>query len=132
MEKSTPVAAASAAPVAKTRGHMPAGLSVAVLGPVIALLAACIFFATQSDRFLTGGNMSLIVQQVAVVGVIAIGQTLVILTAGIDLSCGMVMALASMVMTKLAADFGMGALPAILCGLAVTSLFGLINGLLVT
>ena len=39
-----------------------------------------------------------------VVGVIAIGQTLIILTAGIDLSCGMVMALGGIVMTKLAAD----------------------------
>jgi ribose/xylose/arabinose/galactoside ABC-type transport system permease subunit len=44
-----------------------------------------------------------------VVGVIAIGQTLIILTAGIDLSCGMVMALGSIVMTKLAADLGLPA-----------------------
>jgi fructose transport system permease protein len=43
--------------------------------------AACLFFATQSDRFLSGGNLSLILQQVMVVGVIAIGQTLIILTA---------------------------------------------------
>ena len=131
MDKTTPTAA-SAAPVAKTRGHMPAGLSVAVLGPVIALLAACIFFATQSDLFLTGGNLSLIVQQVAVVGVIAIGETLVILTAGIDLSCGMVMALASMVMTKLAVQNGVPPVIAIACGIGVAALFGLVNGLLVT
>ena len=37
----------------------PAGLSVAVLGPVIALVLACGFFATQSDHFLSGGNFSL-------------------------------------------------------------------------
>ena len=42
---------------------------LATLGPFIALLAACLFFATQSDRFLTGENLSLILQQVAVVGV---------------------------------------------------------------
>jgi fructose transport system permease protein len=132
MDKSTTPPAASAAPVAKTRGHMPAGLSVAVLGPVIALLIACVFFATQSDRFLTGGNLSLIVQQVAVVGVIAIGQTLVILTAGIDLSCGMVMALASMVMTKLAVQSGVPPVIAIACGIGVAAGFGLVNGLLVT
>jgi ribose/xylose/arabinose/galactoside ABC-type transport system permease subunit len=48
-------------------------------------------------------------QQVMVVGVIAIGQTLIILTAGIDLSCGMVMALGSIVMTKFAADLGVPA-----------------------
>ena len=132
MEKSTIPDAASAAPIAKTRGHVPAGLSVAVLGPVIALLLAALFFTTQSDRFLTGGNLSLILQQVAVVGVIAIGQTLVILTAGIDLSCGMVMALASMVMTKLATENGVPPLIAIVIGIVVAALFGLANGLLVT
>ena len=59
-------------------------LPLATLGPLIALLAACAFFATQSDRFLSGGNLSLVLQQVMVVGVIAIGQTLIILTAGIE------------------------------------------------
>jgi fructose transport system permease protein len=102
------------------------------MGPFIALLLACGFFALQTDRFFTGGNLSLVLQQVMVVGVIAIGQTLIVLTAGIDLSCGMVMALGSIVMTKFAADFGLPAPLAILCGIAVTALFGLLNGLLVT
>ncbi len=102
------------------------------LGPFIALLCACLFFATQSDRFLTLQNFSLILQQVMVVGTIAIGQTLIILTAGIDLSCGMIMALGSIVMTKMAADFGLSAPVAITLGIAVTMLFGLANGLLVT
>jgi fructose transport system permease protein len=105
---------------------------LATLGPFIALLAACAFFATQSSNFLSGGNLSLILQQVAVVGVIAIGQTLVILTAGIDLSCGMVMALGGIVMAKFAVELGMPAPLAVLCGMAVTTLFGLANGLLVT
>ncbi len=102
------------------------------LGPLLALLAACAFFATQSDRFLSGGNFSLILQQVMVVGVIAIGQTLVILTAGIDLSCGMVMALGGIVMSKFATELGLPPALAVLCGLGVTTLFGLVNGLLVT
>jgi fructose transport system permease protein len=102
------------------------------LGPFIALLCACAFFATQSDRFLTLQNFSLILQQVMVVGTIAIGQTLIILTAGIDLSCGMIMALGSIVMTKMAADFGLSAPVAITLGIAVTTLFGVANGLLVT
>ena len=72
------------------------------LGPFFALVLACAFFTTQTDRFLTGQNLSLVVQQSMVVGILAIGQTLVILTAGIDLSCGAVMALGSIVMTKLA------------------------------
>lgn len=102
------------------------------LGPFIALVLACGFFATQSDRFLTLQNFSLILQQVMVVGTIAIGQTLIILTAGIDLSCGMIMALGSIVMTKMAADFGLSAPVAIALGIGATALFGLANGLLVT
>ncbi|MCX7278988.1 MAG: ABC transporter permease [Burkholderiales bacterium] len=105
---------------------------IGTLGPIIALFIACIFFATQNPRFLSATNFSLILQQVMVVGVIAIGQTLIILTAGIDLSCGMVMALGGIVMTKFAADFGLPAPIAILCGIAVTGAFGLVNGLLVT
>jgi fructose transport system permease protein len=102
------------------------------LGPFIALVIACVVFGLTTDNFFSGGNFSLILQQVAVVGVIAIGQTLIILTAGIDLSCGMVMALGSIVMTKFAVDFGLPPILAILCGIAVTALFGFINGILVT
>lgn len=104
----------------------------AMLGPWLALLAACTFFATQSDRFLTGENLSLVLQQVMVVGLLAIGQTLIILTAGIDLSCGMVMALGGIVMTKLTMDLGIPPFWAVLCGILVTASFGLLNGLLVT
>ncbi len=102
------------------------------LGPLIALVLACVFFASQSDRFLSTQNFSLILAQVMVVGVIAIGQTLIILTAGIDLSCGMVMALGGIVMTKFATDYGLSTPVAMACGLAVTTLFGYINGVLVT
>jgi fructose transport system permease protein len=102
------------------------------LGPFIALLIACVFFGISTDRFFSGENFSLILQQIAVVGVIAIGQTLIILTAGIDLSCGMVMALGSIVMTKLAADLGLPAPLAVLCGITATAAFGFVNGLLVT
>jgi fructose transport system permease protein len=102
------------------------------LGPFIALLIACIFFAFTTDRFFSGENLSLVLQQVMVVGVIAIGQTLIILTAGIDLSCGVVMALGAIVMTKFAVELGMPAPLAIVCGIGVTALFGLLNGLLVT
>ena len=77
-----------------------------IMGPFAALVLAIIFFATQSDKFLTGANFSLIMQQVMVVGTLAIGQTLVILTGGIDLSNGMIMALSSVLMTGLAATQG--------------------------
>lgn len=107
-------------------------LAPGTLGPVLALIVACAFFASRSDRFLTGDNLSIVLQQVMVVGVIAIGQTLVILTAGVDLSCGMVMALGGIVMTKAAVDHQLPVPVAIAAGIAVTTLFGGLNGLLVT
>ncbi len=113
--------------------HLSARLPpVATFGPLLALLAAGAFFASQTDRFLTGQNFSLILQQVMVVSVMAIGQTLIILTAGIDLSCGMVMALGSIVMTKFAVDLGMNPYLAIAAGLLACSAFGFLNGALIT
>jgi fructose transport system permease protein len=103
-----------------------------ILGPFAALIIACIFFATQSDKFLTGSNFSLILQQVMVVGTLAIGQTLIILTGGIDLSNGMVMALASVLMTGLAVQNGMHPMLAIIVGILAAFAFGLLNGVLIT
>ena len=80
-----------------------------------------IVFALLSDRFLTPGNISLILQQVAVVGTLAVGQTIVILTAGIDLSCGAIMVLTSIVMAKVASETGLPGLPALLLGLFIAS-----------
>jgi fructose transport system permease protein len=105
---------------------------MATLGPLLALLAACAFFALKTDTFLSGQNFSLVMQQVMVVGLLAVGQTLIILTAGIDLSCGMVMALGSIVMTKLATELGVPPLLAMVIGIGATTAFGLLNGLLVT
>ena len=103
-----------------------------ILGPVAALVLACIFFATQSSHFLAGENFSLILQQVVVVGTLAIGQTLVILTGGIDLSNGMVMALSSVLMTGMFANAGLNPFLAVLVGLAVCVVFGVLNGWLTT
>jgi fructose transport system permease protein len=102
------------------------------VGPLLALVLAMAFFTLKSDRFLQGQNLSLVLQQVMVVGVLAIGQTFVILTAGIDLSCGTVMALGQIVMTKLAVANGVDPLLAIALGILVCVGFGLINGGLVT
>jgi fructose transport system permease protein len=115
----------------RLRSQLGRVLSLPGVGPLLALLAASAFFATQTDKFLTGHNWSLIFQQVVVVGTLAIGQTLVILTAGIDLSNGMVMALGSVLMTSLAVEFGVPPFFAVLAGFGVTTLFGMLNGTLV-
>jgi fructose transport system permease protein len=104
----------------------------ATLGPAIVLVLSVIIFALVADNFLQPGNISLIVQQVMVVGTLAIGQTLIILTAGIDLSVGAIMVLSSIVMAKLSADAGLPGPLALLAGFGVGLLCGLVNGLLVT
>lgn len=119
-------------PTAQLRSGLTRLMNVPAIGPLIALLLASLFFSTQTDRFLTGTNLSLIVQQVMVVGALAIGQTLVILTSGIDLSNGAVMALGSVLMTSLAVDHGVHPVLAILLGLLVCVAFGFANGALVT
>lgn len=107
-------------------------MNIPAIGPIMALLLASIFFATQSKNFLTGTNLSLIIQQVMVVGTLAIGQTLIILAAGIDLSNGMIMALSSVLMVGLAANSGMNPVLAVIVGLLVCVVFGALNGTLVT
>jgi len=108
------------------------GPALSALAPLAALLVACLFFAVRSPRFLSGANLSLIVQQVMVVGALGVGQTLVILTAGIDLSCGAVMALGSIVMTDLAVNRGVNPILAILLGILTCGAFGALNGTLIT
>ncbi len=102
------------------------------IGPFLALLIACAFFATQTPRFLTGTNFSLIFQQSGWIAVLAIGQTLIILTAGIDLSNGAVMTLGSVVMVNIAVKNGINPYAAIFVGFMITGGFGFLNGLLVT
>jgi fructose transport system permease protein len=72
------------------------------LSPLIVLLVAIIVFYILNDRFLLPQNISFITQQTVVVGTLAIAQTLIILTAGIDLSIGAAMTLAQMMMANLA------------------------------
>jgi fructose transport system permease protein len=106
--------------------------SNATFGPLFVLLLAIVIFAVTADRFLEPANLSLIVQQVMVVGTLGIAQTLIILTAGIDLSVGAIMVLSSIVMAKLSADQGVPGFLALLIGFGVGTLCGLTNGLLVT
>jgi len=107
-------------------------LGAPTVGPFLALLLAMAFFSLRSENFLQGQNLSLVLQQVMVVGVLAIGQTFVILTAGIDLSCGTVMAFGQIVMTKLAVAEGVDPLLAIGLGILACVAFGVLNGGLVT
>ncbi|RNM12988.1 ABC transporter permease [Nocardioides pocheonensis] len=102
------------------------------ISPVLVLIAASVVFTIVNSRFADPQSLSLVFQQVAVVAALAIGQTLIILTAGIDLSVGAIAILSMMIMAKLSMDHGMPGIPAIIVGIAVGTLAGLVNGLLVT
>ncbi|WP_368498597.1 ABC transporter permease [Herbiconiux sp. A18JL235] len=102
------------------------------ISPAFVLVIAVIVFGLLNDRFLRPENLSLITQQVAVVGTLAIAQTLIILTAGIDLSVGAVMILSAMVMAQTAATTGLPTFLCLLLGMVVGLAAGGLNGLLVT
>jgi fructose transport system permease protein len=102
------------------------------LSPAIVLVLSVVVFGLLNDRFWAPGNLSLITQQVAVVGTLAVAQTLVILTAGIDLSVGSIMVLASVVMAQAATSIGLPPPVALLLGLLVGLAAGGVNGVLVT
>ncbi|WP_305857600.1 ABC transporter permease [Balneatrix alpica] len=104
-----------------------------IAAPALVLVAAIVAFSLiNGERFLHPFNLSLILQQVTIIGVLGIAQTLIILTAGIDLSVGAVMVLCSVVMGRLAVHQGLPAELAFLLGLCAGMLCGLINGWLVT
>ncbi|WP_285114329.1 ABC transporter permease [Leifsonia sp. fls2-241-R2A-40a] len=102
------------------------------LSPAIVLVLSIIVFGAINPRFLAPTNLSLITQQVAVIGTLGVAETLVILTAGIDLSVGAAMVLSSIVMGNAAVSLGLPGVVALLLGLVTGLATGVINGLLVT
>ncbi len=102
------------------------------LGPLAVLLLASVVFDLLNTRFLAPANLSIMLQQVAVIGLLALGQSVIILTAGIDLSVGAAMILGQMVMAGLAVSSGVPTLLALAVGLLVAVLTGFVNGILVT
>lgn len=101
--------------------------------PAIVLVGAILAFSLiAGDRFLHPFNLSLVLQQVTVIGTLAAAQTLIILTMGIDLSVGAIMVLSTVVMGRMAVDFGLPPAAAVALGLATGALCGAINGALVT
>jgi len=99
---------------------------------LVLLLAVALFSALVGARFFHPFNLSLVLQQVTIIAIIGSAQTLVILTAGIDLSVGAIMVLASVVMGRLAVLDGVPIELAFLIGLLVGVACGWFNGVLVT
>ena len=98
----------------------------------IALLLVIAFFSVMVPNFLTASNLLIMTQHVAITGLLAIGMTLVMLTGGIDISVGSMLAMAGVLCAKLSADVGLPLWIAVVITLLIGALFGLINGAAVT
>ena len=100
--------------------------------PLIVLIASiAVFGILVGSKFFNPFSLTLILQQVAIVGIVGAAQTLVILTAGIDLSVGATMVLSSVVMGQFTFRYGIPVPLSILCGLGCGALCGFINGWLI-
>src|SRR5215211_3446001 len=98
----------------------------------IVLAIIWIIFQTQNENFLSSFNITNLVLQIAGVGMISIGVTLILLLGEIDLSVGAVSGLAAAVMAVLNVKHGWGPIPAMGAGLATGLAIGLLNGFFVT
>jgi ribose transport system permease protein len=101
-------------------------------GPLIGLILLCVFLSLTTDTFLTVRNFLNVMDQVTVLGVMAVGMTLVILIGGIDLSVGSVLALSGMVMGYLGNNLGWPFGIAIVAALIASALCGAVSGLMIT
>ncbi len=98
---------------------------------IVLVMSLLIFGLVLGGKFFSAFSLTLILQQVAIVGIVGAGQTLVVLTAGIDLSVGAIMVLSSVIMGQFTFRYGIPAELAVLLGLAVGALCGFINGWLI-
>lgn len=101
-------------------------------GILIAFLAICLTLSSISSQFLTLSNWSIIFTQVSINALLAFGVTFVIITGGIDLSIGSVVAVSGVSAALLARQDSYPVIVPILGGLVVGLLFGALNGLLIT
>lgn len=119
----------SISPIVKFQRLM---LSRPLFGPTAVLILAVIFFSIIAPNFADLQNYSLVLQQVQIIALLGLAQTLIILTAGIDLSVAAVMLMAQVVMGKLAVNLGLPVWLALVLGILVGGAAGLFNGLVVT
>jgi ribose/xylose/arabinose/galactoside ABC-type transport system permease subunit len=97
-------------------------------GALVALVLVCGFAAYRYPQFLTEDNLTNVLRQNSMLGLVALGMTFVILTSGIDLSVGSILAVAGVVAATLA---GRGLFIALAAGVAVATLLGLVNGVVI-
>jgi ribose transport system permease protein len=102
-----------------------------LVGILIALLVLCLDLALASRVFLTTSNLLNVLQQISINFVIAVGMTFVIISGGIDLSVGSNIALTGLLMAIMMKSWGVGVPATIVLSLLISSLIGLVNGVLI-
>ena len=102
-------------------------LRTPAIGPAIALVVAIGVFGLTTDTFLNVDNLSLVVQQSLVIGTLALGQTVVILTAGIDLANAAIAVFATLLIAKLTLT-GTDGVVALLIGIVAAGAIGCVTG----
>jgi ribose transport system permease protein len=120
--------------LAKNKNALRVGAFFADYWIYIALLAIVVVLSMATENFLTISNITNVIRQVSFNAILAIGLTFVIITGGIDLSVGSVLALSGIVAASFSVmDQNPLPLPlALLLGLAAGAIFGLVNGILIT
>jgi len=102
------------------------------VGIIVALFATVAIFSAIDPMYFTMGNLVDIVDQSTINGLIAIGITFVIITAGIDLSVGSVMAIVIVLVGKMLTNMGMDPILATLFGIVIGFALGIVNGFMIT
>ncbi|MCA9907728.1 MAG: ABC transporter permease [Anaerolineae bacterium] len=102
------------------------------LSLIVSFVVLCAFFASQTPFFLTQANLSTIASTIAIVGITAIGMTLVLITGGVDISVGSVAALSGVVTSLLWLEHGIPLGISTVLGILAGALVGLLNGAIVT
>jgi fructose transport system permease protein len=121
--------------------RLPVGLSsvvadallprLATLGPLLALLLLTAVFSSLSPVFLTWRNITQLLQQVMEVGTLAVGQTIIVLTAGIDLANGAIMVFGTIVMANLVVSHHWPVLAAVIVGIGATTFLSFVSGVVI-
>ena len=105
-----------------------------ILGPLLGLIGVTLLFALLTgapDRYLSAANLRVVLTQTVIVAIGALGMTMIVISGGIDLSVGSIIALAS-VITAVALRSGWPPTAAVMAGVATGGMVGLANGLVIT
>ncbi|WP_458526433.1 ABC transporter permease [Onishia taeanensis] len=107
-------------------------MNPSIVPMIVLLLSILLFGALLGSKFFSPFALTLILQQVQIVGIVAAAQSLIILTAGIDLSVGAIMVISSVVMGQFTFRYGIPVPISIFAGLMCGMFFGFISGVLVS